>query len=37
MGDELYCGHLTVGWQPLCNLAGLFQLQQLLQTIDQIS
>jgi len=34
MGDPLYCGHLTIGWHPLCDWTTLLKLQQLLRTID---
>ena len=37
MVDPLYCGRLTVGWYPMCDLAALFKLQRLLQSIDPIS
>ena len=37
MGDPLYCGHLTVGWHPICDVTALLKLQSLLQTIDAIS
>ena len=37
MVDALYCGRLTVGWHPMCDLAALLKLQRWLQSIDPTS